>query len=442
MKKLLCLFALCLFAIFSGGCNQFSDEGLKSPKLDSKKAELIETIKSTTKNEFELAAPSEPENANSIYLSDIDNDGKTEAVVLMKSKITQEFMQIVYKYNEGVWNTVNIMSLQNCQAVKYLKLADINNDRKLEEIIGITNVTDSKNRLIIYSFNEKEAREVMNREFQNVAIGNAEGDNSLPSIIITEKSKIQGDYTGYLTVFKWDGTEMKKLDSIFVGEDTYHSRISVRKIRKSENAVFLDGEIGAHSGYTFVYGLKEGKLRKLVNTDKNPTFSAHPLPSEDIDGDGICEIGIEAEPPGYEDAAIAGIPYYEEWYKWDGKDGLMSVREQYFDSNSGYYFVIPAKWKGKFSIVKNENGRNNSVEFVYYDSFSPDIHRYPLITLMRADAQGWEKEKSKYHVIYTFEDNEKVLAVIDSFNSVISSNSTYSSMKLTEEDIKACIKKY
>ncbi|MGI5998487.1 MAG: hypothetical protein ACOX89_07490, partial [Lutispora sp.] len=91
------------------------------------------------------------------------------------------------------------------------------------------------------------------------------------------------------------------------------------------------------------------------------TFKPYPLYNQDINNDGIIEVGVQSEPLEAEGYSMADMPWINNWYQWDGKDGLKKVMEEYSSYSEGYRFIIPESWSGKFTIDK-ETDENYEVK--------------------------------------------------------------------------------
>ncbi|MCI1113916.1 hypothetical protein MOQ26_23180, partial [Stenotrophomonas maltophilia] len=95
---------------------------------------------------------------------------------------------------------------------------------------------------------------------------------------------------------------------------------------------FIEAGLGAHSASTDLLLWDNGQLRnplKKSEGEMDLTFKPYSLYSEDINGDGIIEIGVSTQPPGTDDLSMAEIPWISSYFQWDGKTGIRHVEDHY-----------------------------------------------------------------------------------------------------------------
>ncbi|MNP19065.1 hypothetical protein D3C76_1115750 [compost metagenome] len=100
--------------------------------------------------------------------------------------------------------------------------------------------------------------------------------------------------------------------------------------------------------------MEENKLISVLNIDQ--TFKDIQIYSEDVDLDGIIDIGILETPKGWEHYSFDEIPWFFSYYQWDGKDGMTFVRQQYHDYQNRFMLnFFPPEWHGNVTIDTTSN---------------------------------------------------------------------------------------
>lgn len=206
--------------------------------------------------------------------------------------------------------------------------------------------------------------------------------------------------------------------------------------------------LGAHSALTEIVVKENGEYKNVLKHkneyDFSQTFKPYPLFSTDINNDGIIEIGIQTAPPQTEYLPMAGIPWINNWYQWDGEDGLTPepIMEEYSNHYEGYRFIIPTSWRGKFTIDEkaDEQYRVNSVHFIYLGA---NHEKAELLIIHHIPKENWSQEEQKFqdhdqpYVLLGENDKNMLVAEIKQNNDQLPNNSLkeYKKMILDQENI-------
>ncbi|SHH43250.1 hypothetical protein [Tepidibacter thalassicus] len=87
------------------------------------------------------------------------------------------------------------------------------------------------------------------------------------------------------------------------------------------------------------------------------------------------------------------LPWLNTWYKWDEKEGLRFVVENYYDYDEGYRFDLPQNWKDKFTL--KEYNINNQKRVVFYSLEKSKNIKNELLTIEYFEKNNWKKEEKK-----------------------------------------------
>jgi hypothetical protein len=223
----------------------------------------------------------------------------------------------------------------------------------------------------------------------------------------------------------------------------YPEQVLIGAAAKGLQGIFVDMGVGAHSAVTKLLIRENGEFKNIFNDVQ--TFKAYSLPSKDINNDGIVEIGMLIAPPETEESAMAGIPWVNNWYQWDGESGLMlePVREDYSNYFEGYQFIIPENWRSKYTINK-EADENSAVESVHFTYLAAEKKKAELLALYHLPKEEWQKQEPKWqnnnetYVVLGENSRNMLVAKLPQNNAVLSGNSLkeYKEMLLDKESIK------
>jgi len=179
----------------------------------------------------------------------------------------------------------------------------------------------------------------------------------------------------------------------------YPDSVLIGKVNEKQNGIFVELAVGAHSAITEIVVKDEGEYVRVIKSkdeyDFSQTFKPYPLYSQDINSDGIIEVGVQSEPLEAEGYAMVAMPWINNWYQWDGNGGLKKVMEEYSSYSEGYRFIIPESWSGKFAIdtEADENYEIKSVHFIYIGS---NKQRAELMTIHHISKEDWIQQKQDF----------------------------------------------
>ena len=158
-------------------------------------------------------------------------------------------------------------------------------------------------------------------------IGNLDGDN-IPEIIVYEQRDFSKmDDEGTLVLYKYKDGEYKEIDRVSMNYDNGVENIIIGEGKTGKNAIFINSNVGAHSGQFYLFTLENDKLVNRISSKKANLLSVYPDGEiKDIDKDGILEFSIQEIDPESADSSSVNSEKINIWYKWDGKDGVNFVK--------------------------------------------------------------------------------------------------------------------
>ncbi len=320
---------------------------------NGKENEINKALKEILQPGSEYLTPRNTQQKQSIFTEDIDKDGKDEAFVLYRDmKENRQVHLLMLQEENGKWNKALDIAT-NFNTLDYFKLEDLDGDGKKEVILG-TSISDSdpSKQLFIYELDGKELVNKVNRYYEWIDISDYNEDKN-PEIIILD-GKITKSQTAEM--FNYENKQLKSRTFVPLNPDGLIENVVIGKLADGKKALFVDSTLGAHSMLTEVIAYDNGKLIKIGDENDGILFKEYPLYSRDINNDGIIDVGGMYIPKGFEDAAIAEIPFIYTYsdYREDGTHEI--IEERYTDSVQHFYITIPSKWHGKVTIKKLDQG--------------------------------------------------------------------------------------
>ncbi|USG66261.1 VCBS repeat-containing protein [Brevibacillus ruminantium] len=443
MKKLGLSLAI-LSVILTGGCG-FTDtptELMRAPAADGNQQSINQAVMQFLPPGSQLTVPLHPEESSAVSLQDLTGDGSPEVIAFYKTEKTDyEIGVLVLTQSGGNWKKAASFSGIG-RELDYVQYVDLTGDGIPEMLIGWGGGDGLNKELSVYSFKENTPQELLKQSYTVMAVGDLIGDEQQELTLIihdhsslTSKAEVYGATDNTLT--KW--TEISLEGSI----NGYEKAI-IGKASATTKGIFIEAGLGAHSAMTELLIFDDGHLRRpLANLgEENPTFKPYSLYSEDINGDGIIEIGIHTQPPGTDDLSMAEIPWIASYYQWDGGTGLTHVEDHFQSYNLGFDFRIPEKWKDKFTVERNPDPGVNVVHMVYNGQNGEN--KATLLTFQMIPQQEWAKMEKSFEgkqtpYLVLSEASKKVLVAIQPQKPGNLSGAAlreYNSLLLTTDEIR------
>ena len=363
---------------------------IKPPLADASNLELKRTIEKFLPFNARLTMPTSLErSAKTFYLKDLTQNGQEEIIAFYK--IDNSFslgILVLAKDSNDKWNQMQLIEHYG-DDINLVKFIDITGDDKPELLVGLEGGSSLDNQLFIYSFTANKYREIANISYSNFTYGDIDGDG-LPEIVINKNTRQKDIPITVLEVYKHSG---EGLDLIYnIDFDGYAGEILLGQAKSAIKGIFNEVYLGAHSAATHLIVREGGEFVEVFaqNPDIEMGFKPYPLPSKDVNDDGIIEMGIHKAPANTEHLAMVEIPWVEEWYQWDGEDGLIWLSQVYADYDNSFQWHIPADWLNKYTLTRENSENSSLVEF--YDLTE---HGHLVFSLLAIDTESWEAEKER-----------------------------------------------
>ncbi|WP_139490574.1 VCBS repeat-containing protein [Brevibacillus dissolubilis] len=365
------LVAMCVFAQSLAGCEVLAspNELIKAPALDAGLKEVNQAVMEYLPAGAKFAVPLTPREAGAVQQVDLDGDGRDEILAFYKKEpnLYQLGLLVLTKGNSGWEKAADFtgagLDFHNVQTT------DLTGDHHPELIVGMQAEEGMDRELTVYTMKGKRVQPLWKQTYANMAVGDLDGD-AQAEIVLVQHDREQ--LTARAELYQMKNQQMtKQTETPLDGSVNLYTQVMIGKATPAKRGVFIDAGLGAHSAVTDLLFYEKGTLVNAFasNPDEgnSVTFKAYPLDSMDVNGDGIVEIGMQTEPAGSEGQAMVEIPWIQSWYQWTDKGSLKLISENYADYYNGWEWKIPTQWIGHYTVKKQENATEKTVEFFYLD---------------------------------------------------------------------------
>lgn len=370
------------------GCTFISNpvSRMKTPRLPSDKASLMTAINAMMPAGASLIRPKN-DDESSIRTADLNNDGIRETLVFYETPGEAVQLHGMILESQGdTWARKLVFDGEG-SVLESLELKDLTMDGMLDIIVGYSRGDDSLQKaLVIYRYDGGALTEMLTVPYNRFVIHDLNGDGVDDITVVSLK---RNEYAT-ISVYQYDDgfKEIDKLD-LDTNVSNYYN-IVAGKVAEGKEGIVLDASINSHSGYSYMMVMESNQLRMVLPGDSR-TFKDMRIPSEDIDGDGIIEIGRLEAPPGWEYFESDAIPWFYTYYKWDGKDGLEFAMQQYRDPLGQFVLPLPKEEYGNITL-DTKSQQQQFLRFILSDTGETvaEIAYFTPPEWERAKKSDWE----------------------------------------------------
>jgi hypothetical protein len=341
---------------YLSGCSSSGNQAgfIQQPKADNLKEEdLTQKIKSILPAGAEYLTADHSDKKQSIVLGDVNQDGKQEALVLYRdTRDNKQAHFLVLQEKDGsytkIWDQETGFS-----SFDLFEVVDLDGDGTKEIVAGgQISGPESPKQLFIYELNQDQLVEKENRSYEKLLI--RQFQNSQSPFVFLIDGKMEEEQKAEL--FSYEAGQLISRSSVELNPQAVPEQITAGLLADGADAVFVDSGLGAHSMLTEILGVKDGKLVKIGDDNDSTLMKEYPLTSRDLNGDGVIEAGGMYIPKGYEDAAMAEIPFIQIYYDYNLDGSKTAVEERYAEEGQHFYITIPSDLYGKITVKRLNQG--------------------------------------------------------------------------------------
>lgn len=373
------------------GCTSFISDPVSrmtSPQLSEDKATLMAAINSLKPVGSQLIRPVNDDDS-SIFTEDLNNDGIPETIVFYETPGEAVQIHGMILENQGSSWVKKLVFDGEGTVLESVDLKDVTNDGMLDIVAGFSRGDEGLQKgLVVYSYSGSSLGEVLQLSYTKYVIGDLNGDGIED---ITAVSLKRNEISS-ITTYQYNDNGFEQLDRLETLDPYINNYYNVvaGKVAEDKEGIVLDAAINSNSATSYIVVMENNKLR-LVIGGNDRTFRDRRIISEDINTDGIIEIGMLEIPKGWEFFDPNTIPYFTSYYKWDGKDDLIFVQQQYRDPADRFYIDFSPEWYGDITI-DTKSIQDKYLKFVLSSTGETlaEVSFFSLPEWERVKGDGWE----------------------------------------------------
>ena len=393
-----------LLMLVLGGCSFISDPVslMTTPDLPADKATLMGAINLQKPENGTIIRPRSDTGPSSIRVEDLNNDGIMEAVVFYKTPNEEVQIHGMILQQQGNTWVKKLDFDGEGTMLESFDLIDITNSGKYDIVAGFSRgEEDLQNGLVVYTFSGDSLEKVLQLPYTHFEMTDLNGDGIKELTVVS----LQKYELSFITTYQFDKItdDFKELAKLDLGQNVekYYNIVS-GKVAKGKEGIILDTAIVSNSSTSKLIVMDDGALVDVMKEDA--AYKELPVESEDIDGDGILEIGLLEEPVGWDSNSLEDIPYFYTYYQWDGKTQLANVKkgmkfvmQRYQDTDNRFFLTFPVEWHNKVTIHPDSD-RKRYLNFIMADS-GKTVTEVKFFSLPE-----WERVKNEWKVLVRKKD--------------------------------------
>ncbi len=407
------MLAISIF-LSTSGCSLYEgniSDLFRPPRLDNEQQAVLDTLSTAASGEFTLKHPRTGTHRSSVIFTDLDGDGKNEAVAFFILKgMTTVRVQFFDNVN-GEWIPSTLVDGDSSEIYQY-EFADIDGDSDTELVVGwdisisdslTANSSVSTRKLSIYDFVDGECRQIYTTPYSYMLKVNLDSDSAEEiALIATEAvdaSIPESPIVNRLFLVRSANSVINSDSSLelFSGVSGYSNFIS-GKIGDGTPAIFLDAKLNTGEYVTQVLTLKGTTLSKLFpDIENNPTKRTTPIFCMDIDQDTITEFPVLSPLPDY-NASSPTMRYLTDWCTYE-KGVFTTTLSCIVSLSLDFYITLSGEDRTRLTAeffpdeslytVKSSNGRFTGTELFHIKRF--------------AESEGANVAVEGYSILFTTE---------------------------------------
>lgn len=389
-RSLMVMMILSTASLLTGCIFDVSDvDLLAKPKLPLELEEISQVLKTHFNEDIQLITPLEGDNKKSVQFIDLDQDGENEVVVLHAKTDDQYAMKVtVLSKKNDKWR-INT----DIQGIGYdinkIAFPDLDADGVKEIVVGWQSGAQLNKGLSVYRHGANGYEEVYKDSYTEFVTGDLDKDGQ-EELALVKLSRSEA--LAKAKVFSIKNAEMRlDAESYMDGFINEYASMQIGLVSASTVGIVVDAKVGAKSGFTDVFIMKEGSLINLFFDPKwkvtRKTYRQVGRQSQDINGDGIIDIPTLMRGNAHEKTPNL---YITIWNNLDENEQLVPVIRTFDDIENGFQVKFPANWQDKVGVVPIPEG----YQFNWYDSTGK--YHSPLLEITQIERNNWEATKAKY----------------------------------------------
>lgn len=381
---------------------------LSPPLYYEEYEELVATFNVSVGGKAVLCSPKNGDFKSAIIVDDVDGDGETEALIFYKENSVDATVARMHYFNISSDKWVSAGDFNGYgNEVENVVIEDMDGDGFKELIVtwSISGVSSS-NVMSIYraTFMTGKFKEISNETCSVSKVVDVDGD-SKKEIFYISQSNTSGIAQKTAKVIRLSGDSV-----VHMGETKLDPNISSYTSVKTEKAsgespmkIYVDALKGETDMITeLVYWDKNKKelvapLLDAETMSNKVTLRFEPVPSSDINNDGIIDIPVQSKIFGKGDDSVTIDTeniYLTEWRNYDSMNNFETVANTLINYSDGYMIFLD---KNEIDTLGIRNYRSQNC-WVVYKTDGSDGSAKEIYSVMKVSSARWDSETFKAYI--------------------------------------------
>lgn len=414
MKKLIAVIcAVMAVCLIMSSCDSIDVirpvSALLSPPLYYEEyEELVEAFNASVSGKPVLCSPKNGDFKSAIIVDDVDGDGETEALIFYKENTVDATVTRMHYFNisSGRWVSVGDFNGYGNE-VENVVIEDMDGDGFKELIVtwSISGISSS-NVMSIYraTFMTGKFKEISNETCSVSKVVDLDGDGK-KEIFYISQSNTSGIARKTAKAIKLSGDSV-----VHMGETKLDPNISSYTSIKTEKAsgespmkIYVDALKGETDMITeLVYWDKAKKelVAPLLDPEtmsNKVTLRFEPIPSSDVNNDGVIDIPVQSRIFGKGDDSVTIDTeniYLTEWRNFDSLTKAETVANTLINYSDGYMILLD---KNELDTLGIRNYRSQNCWVVYKTDGSGGSGK-EIYSVMKVSSARWDSETFKAYI--------------------------------------------
>lgn len=363
------------------------DELYRLPKLPAEYTELDKQLSTLIAEGAEYAPPSSGTNIQSVQLTDLDGDGRQEALAFLRVADDEKPLKIyIFTPEDQTYRQTAVIEGTGTgfYSVTY---TDMDGDGYMELLVG-WKVNAELQALAVYSLAHGAPEELMRSNYVKYAVTNLDRDQMQELVVI----RADEDGDGTADYYRWQGTGLVSQSSARISSTmaqlSQQGRLTQGTLTDGTAALFVTGVTDSTQAVTDILVERNRELTNISLSDitgvSTAVYSFRSLYPMDINHDDITEIPWqEASTAALEGTGNApAVNPYIEWRSYDSSGDFTVVQTTCHDTEDGWYLRIPENWENRVLVHRTVGSDEAAVTFLYQkeDGSQQEFLRITAIT--------------------------------------------------------------
>lgn len=334
------------------------------PKLPAKYTALNDRLNAILESGAEYAAPASGTNIQPVQMTDLDGDGREEAVAFFRNTGDEKPLKIyIFTGGDDTYEPAAVIEGSGT-AIYSVAYNDLDGDGRTELAVG-WRVNADLLALTVYALRADSPVELVRTDYVRYAITDL-NQNGLQELVVFRANE-EGE--GIADYYSWQegGLAVKSSAriSMTMAELSQQGRVNSGTLADGVPALFVTGVTEVPRAITDILALRNGELTNVVVSDTTgvsaeiaPFCSLYPA---DINGDGITEVPRPEPLPNWHDGDLS----YQriDWRSYDSRGNATLSQSTYYSTEDGWYLRLRDDWRDQILVGRSSLQDETAVTF-------------------------------------------------------------------------------